>query len=420
MMRAPSFFIPLALAIVLAPSAPAYTVLTHEAVIDSVWDAALKPALLKRFPNATPEQLVEAHAYAYGGCIIQDLGYYPFSDHKFSDFTHYIRTGDFITALIRESHNVNEYAFALGGLEHYAADIEGHRTATNRAVPLLYPKLRAKFGTDVTYWDDPKSHLRTEFAFDVLQVAAGRYAPDHYRDFIGFKISKDVLERAFFDTYNLKMKDLFANLDLALGTYRWTIHSIIPGMTGVAWSLKHEELQKEIPGITRQKFLYNLSRASYEKEFGKEYQKPGLRTRLLSLLIRILPGKGPFTALHIPTPTPEVEKLFMASFNSTIDRYKAELAATTASGVKLPNENFDASEPVVFGKYQGADEAYAALLKKLADQKFTGITPALRQNILAYYAVVPSPSTVGTAKDQADRAKLVELLDQLKRLEIPQ
>ena len=352
-----------------------YTVLTHEAIIDSVWDTSMQKLLLKRFPGATPEELEQAHAYAYGGCIIQDMGYYPFSSRFFSDLTHYVRSGDFITALIRDSQDLNEYAFALGALEHYAADTEGHRMATNRAVPILYPELRRKFGSDVTYWDNPVAHIRTEFGFDVLQVASGRYAPDQYRSFIGFQVSRDVLERAFQDTYGIEMKDVFGNVTLALGSYRHTVSSIVPGMTRVAWSLKKDQLQKEIPGITRKKFLYNLSRSSYEKEWGTEYHKPGFGTKLLTFLFRIIPTSGPFRALKIRTPTPEVEKLFMASFNATVDRYKALLANADADSLELPNENFDLGEPPQAGKYKGADEAYAKLVGKLADSKFAAMKP---------------------------------------------
>src|SRR5579864_5828287 len=258
-----------------------YTVLSHEAIIDSVWDASLQKLLLKRFPGATPEELNQAHAYAYGGCIIQDMGYYPFSSRFFSDLTHYVRSGDFILALIRESQDLNEYAFALGALAHYAADDSGHRIATNLAVPILYPKLRAKFGKEVTYSDDPLSHIRTEFGFDVLQVAQGRYATDRYRGFIGFQVAKPVLERAFLDTYGIEIKDVFGNLDLALGSFRYSVGSIIPGMTRVAWQLKGDQVTKEIPGMTKQKFLYNLSRSSYEKEWGTSYHRPGFRTILV-------------------------------------------------------------------------------------------------------------------------------------------
>src|SRR5579872_6894203 len=190
-----------------------YSVLTHEAIVDSLWDASIQKMLLERFPMSTPEEMEDAHAYVYGGCIIQDMGYYPFSSKLFSDLTHYVRSGDFVVALIRESQDLNEYAFALGALSHYAADISGHRIATNLAVPILYPELHRKFGKTVTYWDSPLSHVRTEFGFDVLQVAQGRYAPDRYRAFIGFQVAKPLLQRAFLDTYGLEMKDIFGSLD---------------------------------------------------------------------------------------------------------------------------------------------------------------------------------------------------------------
>ena len=392
-----------------------YTVLTHEAIIDAVWDDSLQKLLLKRFPDATPEQLEQAHAYAYGGCILQDMGYYPFSSRLFSDLTHYVRSGDFITALIRESQDLNGYAFALGALEHYAADTEGHRIATNRAVPILYPDLRRKFGNDVTYWDNPVAHVRTEFGFDVLQVVSGRYAPDRYRSFIGFQVSRDVMERAFLDTYDIEMKDVFGNVTLAIGSYRYSIKSIIPGMTKVAWSLKQDQLKKEIPGVTRKKFLYNLSRSSFEKEWGTEYKKPGCGTRILAFFFRWLPGRGPFSSLKIRTPSPEVEKLFMASFNATIDRYKAMLANVDAGGPALPDENLDTGGATVVGKYKGTNEAYAKLLGRLADRQFAGVHPDLRQNILAYYEdLSQSPPAKSTKKQRAELKKLQAQLDRLK------
>ena len=288
------------LAVLSAPVSFGYSVLTHEAIVDSLWDASIQKMLLKRFPAATPEELEQAHAYVYGGCIIQDMGYYPFSSHLFSDLTHYVRTGDFIEALIRESQDINEYAFALGALAHYAADNNGHRIATNLSVPILYPKLRRKFGKEVTYWDNPLAHIRTEFGFDVLQVAQGRYAPDRYRAFVGFEVSKPVLERAFLDTYGIELKDVFGSLDLALGTFRYSVGSIIPGMTRVAWQLKKDQLAKEIPGVTKKKFLYNLSRSSYEKEWGTEYHRPGFRTRIVTWIVRIMQKIGRLQVRRVP------------------------------------------------------------------------------------------------------------------------
>jgi hypothetical protein len=240
-------------------------------MVDSVWDSSIKVLLLERFPDATADELTAAHAYAYGGSIIQDLGYYPFSSKFFSDLTHYVRSGDFILSLIRNSQDLNEYAFSLGALAHYAADNNGHRIATNLAVPLLYPKLRLKFGNLVTYADDPLSHLKTEFGFDVFQAAKGRYAPDGYKGFIGFEVSKPVLERAFEETYGMKIEHVFANFDLAIGSYRRTVSSVLPAMTRVAWQIKKQEIMKDAPGTTQKKFLYNIS-APAEKNWGTTYQ----------------------------------------------------------------------------------------------------------------------------------------------------
>jgi hypothetical protein len=400
------------------PVSYGYSVLTHEAIVDSLWDASIQKMLLERFPQATPEELAQAHSYAYGGCILQDMGYYPFSSRLFSDLTHYVRSGDFIVALIREAQDLNEYAFALGALSHYAADDNGHRLATNLAVPILYPNLGRKFGKEVTYWDDPLAHLRTEFGFDVLQVAQGRYAPDRYRAFIGFQVAKPVLERAFLDTYGVELKDVFGNLDLALGSFRYSVGSIIPGMTRVAWQLKRDQVTKEIPGVTKKKFLYNLSRSSYEKEWGTEYHKPGIRTRLVTWILEVIPKAGPFKSLAFRAPTPEVEKMFMASFNATIDAYRALLASVYADRLELRNENFDVGEPTPAGKYAGTDGAYDKLLGKLADHKFAGVTSELRANMLEFYKDRKPPASPPTKKADAEWAKVTGQIEQLEQLPV--
>jgi hypothetical protein len=402
------------LILVSIPIASGYSVLTHEAIVDSLWDASIQKMLLKRFPATTPEELEKAHAYVYGGCILQDMGYYPFSSHLFSNLTHYVRSGDFIVALIRDSQDVDEYAFALGALAHYAADINGHRIATNLAVPVLYPKLRKKFGTTVTYWDNPLAHIRTEFGFDVLQVAKARYAPERYHAFIGFQVSKPVLERAFLETYGIELKDVFGNLDLALGSFRYSVGSIIPGMTRVAWQLKQEDVVKELPGTTKKTFLYNLSRSSYEREWGTQYQKPGLRIRFLAWIIRIIPKVGPFKSLAFRAPTPEVEKMFMASFNATVENYRVLLASVSAGRLEVANDNFDVGEPLAAGKYLGADLAYDQLLGKLADRKFAGVSPELRDNVLAYYKDRKAPGSPATEKAHAAWAKLQGQIDGLQ------
>src|SRR5512133_1554241 len=303
-------------------TASGYSVLTHEAIIDSTWDSAIRPLLLKRFPMATAEELTQAHAYAYGGCIIQDLGYYPFGSKFFSDLTHYVRSGDFILNLIHGSQDLNGYAFALGALSHYAADNNGHPMAVNRAVPLFYPELGRKFGKLVTYADDPFSHGKTEFAFDVFQAAKGRYASAAYKSFIGFEVAKPLLERAFQDTYGMRLEKVFMNVDLAIGSYRRAVGSVLPALTRVAWQIRKQEIRKDAPSVTRKNFLYNLSRSSYEKNWGSTYKRPGIRSKVLAFVFRILPKVGPFRPLDFERLTPEIEKMYMASFNSTIERYR--------------------------------------------------------------------------------------------------
>ena len=372
--------------------AQAYSVLTHEAIIDASWENQLKPLLLARFPGSTDEQLREAHAHAYGGAIIQDMGYYPFGSKFFSDLTHYVRSGDFIVALIRDSQNLNEYAFALGSMAHYSSDNKGHPIGVNRSVPLIYPDLAKKYGPVVTYEDDPKTHLKTEFSFDVVEVARGQYAPQAYHDFIGFQVSKELLERAFEETYCVPMKDQFRSIDLALGTYRYAVSGLIPEMTKTAWSAKKKEIEKLQAGITRRKFVYRLSRASYHKEWDRQYQRPGFGARFLAWLFRILPKVGPFRALGFRVPTPEAEKLFLASFEATLQDYRKLIAETKQDQPRLDNENFDVGRPPRAGQYHLADKTYEELLEKFADAP-DRISPELRDDVLAFYRATPGPTS---------------------------
>jgi zinc dependent phospholipase C len=410
MMKLPSIAAVSLLALFSAHNASSYSVLTHEAIIDSTWDSAIKPLLLRRFSAATEDELIQAHAYAYGGSIIQDLGYYPFGSRFYSDLTHYVRSGDFILNMIRESQDLDEYAFALGALSHYAADNNGHRMATNVSVPLLYPKLRLKFGKSVTYADDPFSHMKTEFGFDVFQAAKKRYASDAYKGFIGFQVAKPVLERAFQDTYGLRIEQVFLNIDLAIGSYRRAVGTILPALTKVAWQLKGPEIRKDAPGFTRKKFLYNLSRSSYEKNWGATYQRPTGRSRVLAACFHIVPRIGPFKALAFKRLTPETEKLYMTAFNTTIDRYREFLAGVETGRLKLPNNNFDVGAATKAGQYTLADAAYAKLLHKL-ENHYASMPDDLRGNILAFYQDASLP--IETKTPASDRVRLRADLDQL-------
>src|SRR6201993_1188755 len=282
-------------------SSSAYSVLTHEEIVDLLWTDQIQPLLLKRYPGLTEDQIREAHAYAYGGAVIQDMGYYPFGNKEFSDLVHYVRSGDFVLELIKESQNADEYAFALGSLSHNKSDITGH-PAVNQSVAIMYPKLRAKFGPIVLYAQDKTAHIRTEFGFDMAQVAKKRYAPEQYHDFIGFEVSKELLERVFPVVYGMQLKDVVPHEDLAIGSFRYSVSSLIPHMTQVALRTHKKEIMKEVPNFQKQKFLYRLSRADYEKQWGKNYQRAGFGERFMAVLLKFLPKIGPLKALGFNIP----------------------------------------------------------------------------------------------------------------------
>src|ERR1700691_1119993 len=252
----------------------AYSVLSHEEIVDLLWGDEIRPLLLNRYPGLSDDQIKEAHAYAYGGAVIQDLGYYPFGNKEFSNLVHYVRSGDFVRELLIESQDANEYAFALGALAHYASDIAGH-PAVNQSVAIEYPKLRAKFGKSVKYAQNKTAHLKTEFGFDMVQVAKNRYASQQYHDFIGFQVSKPLLERVFPVVYGVELKEVLSREDLAIGSYRFAVSRMIPEMTRGALRTHEKDMMKEEPTFAKRRFLYRLSRSNYEREWGKDYAKPG-------------------------------------------------------------------------------------------------------------------------------------------------
>jgi len=386
-------------------------VLAHEAIIDAAWETHLKPLLLRKYPQATEEDLSRAQAYAYGGSIIQDFGYYPFGSPFFSDLTHYVRSGDFILALLRDAQNLTEYAFALGALAHYAADNDGHRIGTNRAVPLLYPGLGKKYGDSVPYEDGKLAHVKTEFGFDVLEIAKERYAPDGYHDFIGFEVAQRVLDQAFRETYGLELNSVLVDEQRALDSYRRDVSKVIPKATRIAWHLKKDEIKDDIPDATKKRFLYNLSRSNYEREWGKNYKKPSLGERFLAFLYKLLPKFGPLKILQFRTPTPQTEQMFEASFNATLTRYRKLLKEAGEGTLQLPNDNFDVGEATGPGKYRMNDDAHAQLLDRLAKTGFQQLTSELKTEILQFFEDPNAPnstkrSTKAWAKVQAELQQL--------------
>ena len=396
----------------------AYSVLTHEEIIDLLWHQQIVPLLRARFANATDQDLLKAHAYAYGGSVIQDIGYYPFGNETFSDLTHYVRSGDFVANLIRDSQDIDEYAFALGALSHYVSDINGH-PYINLSVGIVYPDLAREYGPAVPYDVDHKAHIRTEFGFDVLQVAKGRYAPEDYHNFIGFEVATALLERAFYDTYGLQLKQVIPNEQLAINTYRRSVSKIIPEMTKVALLVKGDELQREVPDFNRQRFLYHLSKADYQKSWGSGYQEPGPGAHILAALFKVVPKVGPLRAIDFKEPTAKTEDLYFKSVDHTVGQYGRALHEAGSGDLQTPEIDLDTGKPTKRGEYPLADYTYRELLDDLSANDFATTTPELRASILNFYEGFGVPP-IGTRIDNcvAERwRKTWTELAQLRSLE---
>ena len=414
----------------LQPTLEGYSVLSHEALVDVVWDPVIKPLLLKAYPGSSEAQVVEAHTYAYGGSVIQDMGYYPFGNRFFSDLTHYVRSGDFIKALFDEAQDIDEFAFALGALAHYTADNYGHPLAVNPSVPQMYPKLRKKYGNSVTFAQDPKAHVMVEFSFDVAQIAGGGYLPGTYHNFIGFKVDRHSLARAFKKTYGLEFKDLFLSEDLAIGTFRRGASEIIPRMTEIAWKHKRKEIQKLNPQITRKEFVYRLTRAGYEKEWGTKYSKRrlffrkwgqgdaqmGLMARFLVFIFELLPKVGPLQTLNFKPPTPATQALFVQSFQATLDQYQKLLDHIQKNNLQIENKDLDTGKAILPGDYELVDKTYIKLLHKLSEDHFRGVTPELRNNLVKFYDL---NAPFAAKKDEAEWQKTLHELEQLEGTPAP-
>lgn len=390
----------------------AYSVLTHEAIVDASWQKTLVPLLKNKYPGTTDSALLKAHAYAYGGAIAPDMGYFPFGSKLFTDLVHYVRSGDFVHALLVEAKDVNEYAFALGFLCHYMGDKHGHFIATNPGVPIVYPTIKKKYGSPVTYYQDKTSHKRLEFSFDVVQIAKGNYASNAYRDFIGFQVSRPLLERAFIKTYGIDINSIFKSLSVAIASFRWSVKNLFPALTRAAWVMKKDDILKTRPTATSKNFRYKMNRANYYQEYGKEHRKPGVLATSFGWLIRVLPKVGPLKSLKLKAPGAEAEKLFIRSFDSTLAGVAGAVHSLQKGNLALPNIDFDTGKESGRGEYDLADVNYDNLLLKLDNNKFQYLTRELKENLLTFYST-PYKGTV-VKRDSEHCEKVSKALLQLK------
>lgn len=391
----------------------AYSVLTHEALIDASWKDFFLPLLKKKYPNAAEQELKDARAYAYGGAVAPDMGYYPFGNALFTNLVHYVRSGDMVEALVGEAQNINQYAFALGCLCHYNADNYGHPLGVNRSVPIQYPKLKEKYGNEITYAEDKKSHLQTEFSFDVLQMARGNYANEDYHNYIGFKVDTEVLSRAFEKTYGLQLSDVFHHrLGLAVETFRWSVKDVIPFATKAAWATKKNDIKKLNPSANLKTFRYRMHRSQFRNEFGKDYKSPGFFPTVFSFIVHVLPKAGPLRALKFRTPTPQTERNYIESFDTSLGHYGKDLKQLQTRKLNLSDKDFDTGHPTEPGEYPLADKAYAQLVLELKKDDFKNMNATVRQSILNFYS--NRNAKIETKKDQKEWDKVNDALKQMR------
>ncbi len=389
----------------------AYSVQTHEQLIDLNWKNTIKPFLLRRFPNATEGELERAHAYAYGGCAIQDLGYYPFSNQFFSNLAHYVRSADFILNLFQEAKNPNELAFAVGALSHYVGDTVGHLKAVNPAVAAEFPNLAKRYGPSVTYDENPHAHVRTEFAFDINELCKHRLAPSAYLRHVGLRVPSAVLARTFSRTYGLNFQQVLGERRPVVRGYRFAVRSFLPRIAYAEAVLHRRGFPPDDPTPAFQVFQQHLAEADFEKGWNQYRKKPGIRTHLLAGIIVILPKVGPLSLLAIRGPEPKTHEWYIESVNEATTALQKMLREESLTPGSLPNRDLDTGEKVRPGGYRLTDQTYARLLKALTRQPAQKLPAELKQDVLDYYADPGAPiSTKKNWKQWAQVQKQLEVL----------
>jgi hypothetical protein len=442
----------------LAPSAHGYSVLTHEQLIDLTWDSSIVPLLLSRYPTLTPVELEHARAYAYGGCVIQDIGYYPFGDKNFSNLTHYVRSGDFVVNLFRNAGNADELAFAIGALSHYIGDTVGHSQAVNVAVPVEFPKLRKRYGNVVSYAEGEHQHVQTEFAFDIDEIAQHRFAPVGYLRHVGLEVPTKQLALAFYQTYGLQ-EDFTQTRHqrFNVGTYRWAVHRFIPRIAYSTTLLhRHHEPADISSDPDFQRLVREVTSIEQENHWDQYRKHAGPLTYTLAGLLVILPKVGPIKLVAVKGPTSQTELEYVRSvirstdaLNHTLRRFtpppttRSTATQAAAADVKslppptnplpprpgaaqavprdstdpnhpLLNRDLDTGNPVKPAGYRLTDQTYAYLLHRLTATPATSIPPGIKEEILAYYADLTLP--FDTRKDPAAWATVQKDLDTLRSM----
>jgi hypothetical protein len=397
------------------PAASAYGTFTHEELIDLSWNSFIRPLLLDRYPGTSESSLREAHAFAYGGCLIQDLGYYPFGKELFSDLTHYVRSGDFVLALLRNAKNVNDFAFAIGALSHYVGDSVGHSEGVNPSTAITFPHLEKQYGRIVTYEESPTSHVRTEFGFDVAQTARLRYAPYAYRQQIGLRVSRTLLERAFFETYGLTVRSVLGPPLAAMDSYRVAVRRVIPLFAEGTIVNVASHLPPDPPSPELQQLSAAISQTDYAKYWSQYQRGPTVKDHVLGIVVRLIPKIGILRILAIKPPSSQTEDLFVKSLDDARTQFQeslTELSHTPRGELTLANRDLDTGAKVRPGAYRLTDRTYARLLHKVTENTGLPIPSGLRQDILTYYADPEAP--ISTKQNRKEWQNVLAQLEYLK------
>jgi hypothetical protein len=393
------------------PAVP-YSVQSHQELIDLAWKQTIRPILLKHYPTLTDAQLQEAHAYAYGGCAIQDFGYYPFGNAFFSDLTHYVRSGDFVVSLIRNAHTADELAFAIGSLSHYIGDTVGHSNAINHSVPVEFPKLKERFGDNINYAENPHAHVETEFAFDVNQLSKRHFAPSEYMKFVGLEVPRDLLRKAFFETYGLNLPDIIGTKETSIRVYRYAVRRFLPNIARAETLLHKKNFPEEVPSPDLDDLKKDLAQASADNNWEAYRKKPGFTSHLYAGFIFILPKVGTLKMLSIKGPTEQTEDLYIKSMNRSIKSMRFVLTHYDNIERYLPNRDLDTGLVVKPGGYPLTDRTYARLLAMITAHPDKVVPNQLKHDLIAYYADPEAP--IITKKDSK---KWEQVQENLKTLE---
>jgi hypothetical protein len=397
--------------------AGAYSLLTHEQLIDLTWQSSIEPLLRSRYPGITAEQLEEARSYAYGGCVIQDIGYYPFGDPFASDLTHYVRSGDFIVHLFRDAKDANQLAFAVGALSHYIGDNIGHSMAVNRAVPVEFPKLGAKYGPVVAYAQDKRAHVQTEFAFDINEIAHHHFAPVHYLRHVGLNVPTQQLAAAYYETYGLSEDFSKARTSrINVRGFRFAVRSFIPRVAYAITLLHRSHMPADPMGPDSQKLDSEVAQIAAENNWDKYRKKAGIGTYSLAGFIYILPKIGPLKLAAIKGPTAATEEEYVRSVNLSTDALSSAIGRLVKPHQTLPNRDLDTGSPVRPGGYRLTDDTYAKLLHRLVEDPHHTIPPGLKADIQNYYADPNAP--IRTKKNPTQWAQVQSELQTLQTMPV--